>query len=267
MIDTFVWVKPAFFRYSPVDHTWVTSYDSRITPYPSIRDVKKANELFWYCKGDFHKTGDPRRSKGGLVLGCTLDKQVAQCLVGANDPNRNGTINVYGIHGVCHQITNQVLYSGGISLPRSRWWHLKKKVRGYWLSRAIYGQYGLRKDEWYERTVHCIPSYAYRYPRMPELLHSAILALNTLASDERITILESLRVQLLFDIREIGYATRELNETSEQRANKINDRIHQFEADASQVLEGEPDAYYKIFGTKPRERHDLVDPNLFVFPE
>ena len=40
-----------------LDHTWVTSYDNRLTPYPDDQQVAAAGALYWYCWGDFHRWG------------------------------------------------------------------------------------------------------------------------------------------------------------------------------------------------------------------
>jgi hypothetical protein len=45
----YAWATPAFSSGSPVDHTWVTTYDNRVNAYPAIADVIAANQLYWYC--------------------------------------------------------------------------------------------------------------------------------------------------------------------------------------------------------------------------
>src|SRR5208337_1345282 len=49
----YAWAVPAFIDESPVDHTWVTSYDNRKQGYPDIAAVIAAKQDYWYCWGDF----------------------------------------------------------------------------------------------------------------------------------------------------------------------------------------------------------------------
>ena len=262
--NTFVWVTPAWGRFSTLDHTWVTSYDCRVSPYPTIHDVINANELYWYCNGDFHITGRTPRYNDGLVFKRTLNHEIARCLVGSNNPNESGTIEWYGIDGVCHQVTNQVIYNANIGIPDP----LKaKKVRGYTLSSAIYGKFGRRKDAWYEKTVRCCPELIYKYPTFTEFVQRLMTSLKVRSDDERVTQLELMRIELLSDIDDIGYAERsELDETTTHRANQINDRINDFISETSEWFSNSPQEFYNIFGIQLDERMDLVDPNLFEFP-
>jgi hypothetical protein len=100
IINTFVWITPAL-KVAVADHTWVTSYDNREIEHPNIAAVKNAQELYWYCKGNFHSVGKSSRTRMGLVLTCKLDKTGAECLVVANYKENTGTIKRYGIDGVC----------------------------------------------------------------------------------------------------------------------------------------------------------------------
>src|ERR1700733_2279711 len=105
------WSTPAFFSGSPVDHTWVTTYDNGVTVYANDTQVAAAGEDYWYCWGSFHPTGTPLGSQQG-------DYIIARCLVKSNadsttDKAARGTIFVYGIDGVCHQLANQVLFASG----------------------------------------------------------------------------------------------------------------------------------------------------------
>ena len=49
----FAWANPAFFAGSAWDHTWVTTYDNRTSPYATIGAVTSAGEEYWYCWGSF----------------------------------------------------------------------------------------------------------------------------------------------------------------------------------------------------------------------
>ncbi|MGF6740374.1 hypothetical protein [Paraburkholderia atlantica] len=61
-VTLFAWSVPAYFQGSVVDHTWVTTYDSRVTIYPALADVLLAGEHYWYSWGSFRPR--PRRDAG-----------------------------------------------------------------------------------------------------------------------------------------------------------------------------------------------------------
>lgn len=141
----FAWVVPAFTSGSPVDHTWVTSYDNRATAYSNDQQVAAAGECYWYCWGSFHATGGTPGNPTGFLGTQVGDLAMAQCLVQPNADSRNvpaarGTIFIYGVDGVCHQLANQVLYSTGIGAQPMT----VHGARGYAASTFLYGTYGLQ---------------------------------------------------------------------------------------------------------------------------
>src|SRR6516164_7201997 len=64
-----------------VDHTWVTSYDNRITKHRDIQQVVAARELYWYCWGAFHAWGGTPNDPTGFLGQQPGDFALAQCLV------------------------------------------------------------------------------------------------------------------------------------------------------------------------------------------
>ena len=265
IINAFVWVTPAFGGNIPgADHTWVTSYDSRKTKHPDIGTVQKTKDLYWFCKGSFHLMGKSKISTNGLALKCDLDKQSASCLVTPNDDKQSGTIKRYGIDGLCHQVTNQTISLSTTRFPQS----LRSKVRGYRLSCVIYGLYGRRREEWYEKKRSCSIASRLVIP-----VHSHLM--RSLSHFPQIYLikdtLELTRKRLLNDIDIIGKSKRSLDETNEHRAEKLNDRIQQYLEESYAILEegnipGYNNLFLKIFGIKHDEKTHLIDPKLFVIP-
>ena len=153
----YAWATPAFISESPVDHTWVTSYDNRVHAYPDDQAVVAAGECYWYCWGDFHaKGGIPGNASGALGQKAGY-LPLAKCLVAPNADSRlvaaaRGTIFTYGVDGVCHQLANQVLYATGStrSAPLT-----VSAARGYWASVFVYGTYGLQHAAWAAKQSAC----------------------------------------------------------------------------------------------------------------
>jgi hypothetical protein len=139
------------------DHTWVTSYDNRIGAPTSIGQVISKGEHYWYCWGDFHSSGStPAHSDGNIGSG-SGDLALARCvcesnLISKGNPRAQGTIFLYGIDGVCHQLANQALWAtkaGGTS-PLTV--HL---ARGYGTSTFFFGTYGRQLAAWHHRLANC----------------------------------------------------------------------------------------------------------------
>ncbi|HEX2764499.1 MAG TPA: hypothetical protein VHM92_11755 [Allosphingosinicella sp.] len=157
MAELFAWTAPASVVGAVADHTWVTTYDSRTRAYPDIGAVTAAGEDYWYCWGIFRARGGAPGNPTGFLGSQAGDRNFAACLVAPNldsvrHPPARGTIFRYGLDGVCHQLSNQVLYatggSGGAPLTVSR-------ARGYWASVAVYGSYGRQNAAWQHRVRTC----------------------------------------------------------------------------------------------------------------
>lgn len=259
----YVWVTPAFVKGSPLDHTWVTDYDSRVNRPKDIQAVIKGQWHYWYCFGKFHQYGQSSAYSGGLLGEVPSDNR-AFCLVEAEKEGRTGTINRYGVDGVCHQLANQVLYPCGLTVS---------KARGYRLSSAIYGTYGRRHLEWWDRRVHCnVPIQAAEYrKRYMSLLYSRARYVYG-AGDPTPLLLEERQRALLSSIDEIGFSTPLPNETPPARATKLNERITQFVREVEDVVSrvaperGAAEAVRYLLGVELGEEAAVVDPELFEFP-
>ncbi len=137
MAELFAWAIPSPLTTSPVDHTWVTTYDAIAKPLDDLAAVVAAGEDYWTCWGVFH-------ARGRQIANSEANIGRARCHALSNDtpsnPGTRGTIRRYGMQGVCHQLSNQVLAassSGRITV---------KGARGYRASTFIYGTYGLDKN-------------------------------------------------------------------------------------------------------------------------
>src|SRR5262245_50795879 len=99
------WATPAFIGGSPVDHTWVTTYDNQTHPYANAAAVAAANEDYWFCWGSYHATGGIPGNPTGALGSQAGNLALARCLVLSNADSRSapaarGTIYVYGVDGV-----------------------------------------------------------------------------------------------------------------------------------------------------------------------
>lgn len=257
----YAWVVPAFVpRGSPVDHTWVTSYDARHYNFKNISEVMHAGENFWYCWGDFRSFGRLISNRPGVI-------GAAGCLVGPNTKKSRGTIHWYGIDGVCHQLSNQVLYTTFTVSGRGPM--CVRAARGYKLSSALFGTYGRRRAEWNQVRVRCgvaAPTVLGRRETVSLLSRRLAYALRMPASAERIQQFENIRRQLLFELDAVGFATREPNETEADRVVRMNEIINAFLREARDLLDNDI-IFARVFGIPAGEEIFLIDPELFVFPE
>ena len=256
-VTLYAWGLPAFFTGAPIDHTWVTSYDNRITPYRNNAEVVDAGEDYWWCWGSFHPEGGTPINPDGFLGSIAADLMVARCLVESNADSRHvvparGTIMFYGIDGACHQVANQVLYaSTGAPL-------LVSLARGYHLSSALYGDYGLETAAWYAKIASCTgtPASAQGFPIMDTFEQRAR---SVLTGPDDLPVLKE-----LFNLRE--EAQRNLaamraraaagNAPPAEQINAINQKYF----DRAAALLG-AHRYEQIFGAPPGQV-TLVDPNI-----
>jgi hypothetical protein len=153
----FAWAVPAFAANSPVDHTWVTTYDNRVTPHAKIEEVIAAGEFYWYCWGSFHASGGTPNDAAGFLGQQPGKLALARCVVEPNMDSRTvpaarGTIFTYGVDGVCHQLANQVLYATGAGNAARL---TVSRARGYMASVFIYKTYGQQETAWLNQIAKC----------------------------------------------------------------------------------------------------------------
>lgn len=108
--------------------------------------VSVVDHTYVKCNQSGQKWGCHGRSSGGATIAtgtaCNINCGcIANCLYGNDESGVR-----YLVTGVCHQIANRTLYPASITV---------KKARGYFASRAIYGEYGYYKAAWNRRINAC----------------------------------------------------------------------------------------------------------------
>ena len=148
MATLHAWARPV--GDAPVfDHTWVTDFPFSNGEYPNFGDLPNGAR-FWFCWGDYHA-----EHRAGGALCSAVAQGDPDRIVRPNTPPtdppgtgrlpQNGTIDFYGVDGVCHQVSNQVLYLTGTSddVPQR-----VIGARGYHLSSFFFTNYGLNHAAW-----------------------------------------------------------------------------------------------------------------------
>ncbi len=267
MTALFAWATPAYWTRSPLDHTWITTYNSNVTRYDDIADVVAAHEDLWYCWGSFHAIGDP----SAILASRTGNRALAECLVQPNadsstTPAARGTIFTYGIDGVCHQLANQILYATGSpgNPPLT-----VRGARGYAISSFLFGTYGLQTSAWHTRLQGCmgradpvsgLPTWSKQImpdspatPALPDDFRDH--ARDVLANDpEKLQALMALRgeIQAFISPRVPGFLPPD--------AEMLNARNRHMLEQAALLLG--PAAFTELFGVEPGEPIPLVDPAM-----
>lgn len=235
------------------DHTWVTSYDIRTNNYSDISKVISAQESYWYCKGDFHTDGD-------FIGKINYSSPYSKCLVTPNNSiNGNGSIIRYGIDGVCHQVSNQVLYRSKNSLNNLR----VNKARGYKLSSSIFETYGLNKDMWQQNKINCVSNTFTKNQKSLLMIRANEFARKHNINMNSIKELEQKRLILLTSLESEGIATKSITESVNQRVEKMNLLIYEYTVNAGNLVDN--DLYEYIFGIEPGVRIDIINPEQFEF--
>jgi hypothetical protein len=265
----YAWTVPAFTSGSPVDHTWVTDYDNRINAYPTDAEVAAAGQFYWYCWGAFHPVGGTPTNASGFLGSQVGNLALAQCLVQANADSRTtpaarGTIFVYGVDGVCHQLANQVLYATGAGAAGPLTVRL---ARGYMASTFIYGTYGLQHAAWASKIAACSgtrlapPAGAggatmtagAGTPAGPDDFERR--AREVLGQGDQ-RLLDLLRLRS--DVQQ--FTARAWPGTGQPSAEALNARNQHMLDEAAKLLG--PDDFKSIFGIAPGEKIDLVDKEI-----
>jgi len=245
------------------DHTWTTTYDNRVTVYDDIQAVSDANESYWYAWGDFHARGGTPENNTGYLGSQRADLVNSKCIAAANAdcrdvPAARGTIFIFGVDGVCHQLTNQILFSSGTtgSPPLT-----VANAGGYWASSFLYGPYGMNQDDWVAKKAGCsiqsspkVASGASQSapPAVDDFEARARTVLK--GQDQKLKSLLELRAEMQ------SFISRTRDISTNLSAESLNARNQERLDEAARLLG--PDAFKQIFGYPPEERIYLVDPSM-----
>lgn len=252
----FAWAVPAW-NDASVDHTWVTIYDNRTNSYIDINAVVRAGE--W---GSYHSAGGTPAIADGFLGTHNGDLGLAKCLVMPNvdcqsSAAARGTIFIYGVSGVCHQLANQVLYSTGVGgvtpLTVSR-------SRGYWFSHLVYGAYGADTVAWAQKLASCgalraqvTDAGATTVPNFPDEFDQR--AREILGDDQKLL---AQFLTLRADIHR--FAAQKWPGSTPPSAEALNAR-NQALLEQAAILLG-PRRFTEFFGFEPGQKVDLVNPEI-----
>lgn len=255
----YAWVHPLAID-PKLDHTWVTNYAP-----PPVFDTPgdlPAGALYWYCWGSYHPAGQGGTgpNQPGGIGEAPGDLALSSCICTPNDATAHGSIFVYGIDGVCHQLANQVLYSTG---PGSGSGPLTvKNARGYGISSWLYGTYGSNTSDWAKLLQSCVGTAA-QPPGptgdMSDDLDQQITA--TLGEDfdgAKRARLRELRAG--FESETQALKTRVAELAADDLSGRLNHLVNSYLMRAAEILG--PDDYEKLFGTKAGEAVTLIDPEM-----
>ena len=269
-ITLYAWAVPAFINGSPVDHTWVTSFDNRKSAYPNINAVLAAKQDYWFCWGSYHPKGGIPGIPDGFLGSRGGNLSLAKCLVTPNADSRHntgarGTVFTYGVDGVCHQLANQVLYATGIGGPPLT----VSRARGYHASTFLYGTYGLQRAAWAAKIRSCggrqtrvatlPPGGGTTTPMQADPDDFEAQARSVLADDpELLSKLLSLRGEVQ------SFAAQTIPGFAPPSADLLNAR-NQHLIDQAAILLGK-ERFERVFGFSPDEPINLVDPSMTTEP-
>ena len=241
-MQLYVWRKRTPIALFLADHTWVTSYDLRVKNYTNINQVITAQENYWYCKGDFHSYGD-------FIEQINYNSIYSTCLVIPNNSiNGTGSILRYGIDGVCHQVSNQVLYRSKNPFNNLR----VNKARGYKYSSSIFETYGLNREIWNKNKNNCLRHDSSRIIKSLLTTRANNFAKKHIINKNIIQHLEKERLVLLNSLESEGIAKKGITESANQRVEKMNLLINKYTTRASNLID--EDLYKYIFGVEPGVR-------------
>lgn len=265
-VTLYAWTSPV--AGSNLDHTWVTTYDNRINQYANIAAVVNAGEHNWYCWGDFHQKGGTPRNATGFLASGSASLGYASCLCLPNEDSHKvsaarGTIFLYGLDGVCHQLANQILWATD---PTGNAPLLVAKARGYWISHGVYGPYGMQHAAWLARRQQCNASEG---AEMSATSSSSIddgfeqHVRSALQGSDR----ASEKVQLLMQQRRTFMGQMQVFRDNPAFASggpsaaDLNELYSSFLREAARIL-GDED-FVRVFDERPADHFNIVDPAIY----
>lgn len=266
-VALFAWAVPALFQGSVVDHTWVTTYDNRITAYTDIPGIVGANEHYWYCWGGFHAAGGTPKIADGFLSKGSGDPGYAMCLCKPDvdpevDPMARGTIFTYGIDGVCHQLANQILWSTD---PTGVAPATVQLSRGYWISHALFGPYGRQSAPWSQKLTTCQPAEGFdmntaRSQSAKDSFEEHLQrALKGRRAEAKIQSLMDRRRKLTAEVAKVQSSPALAG--GAPSASDLNRLYSSFLRDAAKIL-GDDD-FERVFDQRPQAEMNVVDPSIY----
>jgi hypothetical protein len=189
------------------------------------------------------------------------------------DPAHGG-IDYYGISGVCHQLSNRILFAtaGAGGTPAT-----VSGAHGYGVSRFLYGTYGSDAAEWATRKAHCLPLLALPSPApgAPAAMAMAAPAAMTPQADfaamireklgpedsrKRLAGLLQLQTSLLQQKTELDQELLRGAILPRAFADRVNSLVNEHLRRASEALGGAQ--FEQLFGIPAGETIGIVDPNI-----
>jgi hypothetical protein len=266
-VTLFAWSVPAYFQGSVVDHTWVTTYDNRVKVYPALADVLSAGEHYWYSWGSFHAKGGTPVSADGFLASGGADLLYASCLCRPDvdsiiDPAARGTIFNYGRDGVCHQLSNQILWPTGRggATPAT-----VNRARGYWLSIAIFGTYGKQHAAWASKKIQCSTqggSNAMNSGQagadVDDFQGHLQATLKGPDAGAKIKTLMDHRRAFMVQVERLQYVPQDSDVPT---ASELNKAYSSFLHEAADILG--PEDFERVFGQRPTDEMNIVDPSIY----
>lgn len=241
----YAWANPLSL-WKGADHTWVTTYPDPFSCPPTPD--------YWYCWGSCHPAGPGTTAR--LLASRVGDLALARCICAPNSKSAHGGINLYGIEGVCHQLTNRVLYATGPSPITVQGAHK------YWLSHLLFGKYGTTTIDWAKRKQRCSVPKPKKVPisNLSQLDARIRKQLGTRYTQEVTTRLHALQIEVLAGKEILNEQVLAGLIDGKKFAEKVNALVESFVEKASEIVGLEDCA--KIFDANPGEKVVIVDPEI-----
>lgn len=232
---------------------------------------------YWYSWGSCHTTGagttarELGRAPADLgVARCICQPDVESYRFVSDDPAHGG-VDFYGINGVCHQLSNRILFATAVGGADPL---TVSDAHGYPVSRFVYGTYGSDTDRWTARKTRCLalvsaaPTPAAAMMRMASTTMSLDEDLRAMFDERfrgdysraKFEQILALRREFFARKQPLDRATFSRRLPRRQYADQINDLLNAHLERAAGIL-GERE-YRTLFGIPPGQRIGLVDPEV-----
>lgn len=251
MVSLYAWANPLRHLHL-ADHTWVSTYDAP-SGCPPPTD-------YWYCTGACHPTGAGTTARA-LRTG-RADLALAHCIAQPNVSTFHpgpATAGIhYGIDGVCHQISNRVLFATSIvgdSLTVSG-------AHGYHASRFLSGKYGSNVAQWHQLLRRCTGTPAARSGDEPmdDLEQMIAEALGPNYDRTKLDGVRAVQAELIARKDVLDAEVQRGERAGGAYADAVNDLLNEHLTEVANILGAED--YRRVFQLEPGEPISVVDPRV-----
>lgn len=250
-VEMYAWANPLSGPLKRADHTWVTDRKTFECPTPTPQ--------YWYATGGCHPSPQTDHTSRPLS-NAPGNLAVATCIAKPDTAGfgRDAAAQiVYGIDGVCHQISNRILAATATPVKKQI---TVKGANGYNISRFVYGTHGT-PEQWHHVRDRCHATAAAVMTSGDELTEMTREAFGSaVAARSQLEVLRGEQARVQWELRQLRPFALEGPQNGAQFADRANQRINESLKRLAVTMGAED--FERFFEWKAGDPITLVEPSI-----